>query len=109
MEQSPSWEANSHSAIQAFPRIGSRRSITVFTRPYHWSLTSARFIQSTSYLLIFLRSILILSSHPTPRSSDGRNEKSHETVVGNPEGKRGLVRHKRNWGDNIKMNLKKKV
>jgi hypothetical protein len=33
MEQSPSWEANSHSASQEIPRFyGARRFITVFTR-----------------------------------------------------------------------------
>jgi hypothetical protein len=39
------------------------RFITVFTRPIHWSPSWARSIQSIPLDHIFLRSILILSSH----------------------------------------------
>jgi hypothetical protein len=42
---------------------GTRRSITVFTRARHWSLSSARSIQSISSHPISLRSILILFNH----------------------------------------------
>jgi hypothetical protein len=40
---------------------GTRRFNTVFTRALHWSLFWAIFIQSTPFLPISLRSILILS------------------------------------------------
>jgi hypothetical protein len=65
MKQSPSWEANSRSASQEIPTnfYGTRRFITVFTRPYHRSLSEARWIQSTPSKPISLRSILILSYH----------------------------------------------
>jgi len=44
-EQSPSWEANSHSGSQEIPRLyGTRRFITVFPRARHWSLSSARWM-----------------------------------------------------------------
>jgi hypothetical protein len=42
---------------------GTRRFITVFTRALHCSLTWARGIQSISSHPIYLRSILILSTH----------------------------------------------
>jgi hypothetical protein len=38
MEQSPSWEANSHSASQVPAFNGTRRFIAVFTTARHWSL-----------------------------------------------------------------------
>jgi hypothetical protein len=42
---------------------GTRRFITVFTRALHWSLSWARSIQFTPSHYIYLRSILILSTH----------------------------------------------
>jgi len=47
-----------------FPTFyGTRRFITVFTRAGHSSLFWAKWIQSTTFHLISLSSILILSSH----------------------------------------------
>jgi len=51
MEQIPSGEANTHSATQEIPRPhGNLRFITVFTRARHWSLSWARWMQSTLFL-----------------------------------------------------------
>jgi hypothetical protein len=48
MEQSPSWDANSHSASQEIPHFYETRGfVTVFTRARHWSLSWARRIQTT--------------------------------------------------------------
>jgi len=46
MEQSPSWEAKSHSANQAIHSAfyGTRRFINMFTRARHWTLPWARWI-----------------------------------------------------------------
>jgi hypothetical protein len=64
MEQSPSWEADGHSATQEItPFHGNRTFITVFTRARHWSLFWTRWIQSTPSHPITLRYILILSFH----------------------------------------------
>jgi len=53
-----------------FPTFyGTRRFITVFARARYRSLTWHRWIQSTHFHPISLRSILILSSHLLPRSS----------------------------------------
>jgi hypothetical protein len=50
--------------VQQFPVFyGTRRFITVFTRARHGSLSWARCIQSTPSHPVFIRSILILSSH----------------------------------------------
>jgi hypothetical protein len=47
-----------------FPAFyGTQRFITVFTRALHWSLSWARSIQSIPPNPIYLRSILILSTH----------------------------------------------
>jgi len=62
MEHSPSWEA-SHSATQI---SGTWRFITVFTSAHHWSLSWARWIQSTTSHAISVRSIQIPSSHLCP-------------------------------------------
>jgi hypothetical protein len=60
MEQNPSWEANSYTASQEISHIlWNRKFIIVFTRGHHWSLSWARFNQSTTSHPI---SILILSS-----------------------------------------------
>jgi len=62
MQQNPSWEANSHSAIQEIPHIyGILRLITVFIRARYRPLTWARWIQSTPSL----PSGLFLSDFPT--------------------------------------------
>jgi hypothetical protein len=37
----------------------------------------------------------------------GVMRRTYTTVVGKPEGKRRIGRHKRRWKDNIKMYLKK--
>jgi len=57
MEQSHPWEANSHSASQETLH-GTRRFITVFTRARHYSLSWARWTQSTPSYPISPRSIL---------------------------------------------------
>jgi hypothetical protein len=57
--QSPSWEANSHSASASY---GTRRSITVFTKARHLSLSWVRCFQSSTSHTFSLRTILI-SSH----------------------------------------------
>jgi hypothetical protein len=63
MEQRPSWEASGHSASQEIPCLyGTRRFITVFTTR-HSSLSWARWIQSTPFHAIPLRSVIILSYH----------------------------------------------
>jgi len=46
-----------------FAFYGTRRSITVFIRASHWSLSRSEDIQSTTSHSISLRSILILSYH----------------------------------------------
>jgi hypothetical protein len=66
MEQSSSWEANSHLVMKFRAFYGTRRFITVFTTARHWSLSWARCTQSTPSHPISLRSILILSSHLRP-------------------------------------------
>jgi hypothetical protein len=64
MEQSPSWEANSHSASQEITRLSwTWRFRIVFTRSRHWSLSWARWIQATPSQPTSLISILILSSN----------------------------------------------
>jgi hypothetical protein len=60
--------------VKKFPTFyATQRFITVFTRAYHWSLSWARWIQSTPSHQISLRSILIHSNitlPSMPRSSD---------------------------------------
>jgi hypothetical protein len=64
MEQSPSWEAHSHSSSQAIPRLlWTPRFITVFTTARHWYLSWARCIKSTPSRPISQISSLIWSSH----------------------------------------------
>jgi hypothetical protein len=43
--------------------------ITIFTRPSYWLLSRARWIQSTPSYPIFMKSILLLSSHLCPKYS----------------------------------------
>jgi hypothetical protein len=52
-----------HTVKKFHAYYGTRRLITVFLRPHHWSLSSAGCIQSTISSNISVRSILILSSH----------------------------------------------
>jgi len=50
--------------VKKFPAFyGTRKFITVFTTARQWSLSRARWIQSTLFHTISLRSILMLSSH----------------------------------------------
>jgi len=50
--------------IKKFPALyGTRRFVTVFIGAHHWSLSRARWIQSTRSHHIPLKYILILSSH----------------------------------------------
>jgi hypothetical protein len=62
MEESPTWEADSHSASQEIPRLlWNPKFITFFTKARHWFW--ARSTQSTTYQPFPLRSNLILSLH----------------------------------------------
>jgi hypothetical protein len=64
MEQSPSWEADSHWLLKEFPAFyGSHRFITVSRRGRQWSLSWARFIPSILSHPHFSGFILILTSH----------------------------------------------
>jgi hypothetical protein len=67
MQQSPSWEADSHS-VKKFPAFyGTPRFITASTRARHWPVSWVKWTQSTpSHTLPFLRSILIFYSHLCP-------------------------------------------
>jgi len=50
--------------VKKFPAFyRPRRFITVFTRACHWSLSTARWVQSTSSHSTSIKSILISSSH----------------------------------------------
>jgi hypothetical protein len=72
MEQSPSWEANSHSASQKIPHLlWTRRFVTVFTKARHCFISWARCSKSTPPYPVSLRSILILSSHLRLRLPSG--------------------------------------
>jgi hypothetical protein len=63
MDQRPSSEAVTQ-LIKIYPTFyGTRRFITVLTRARHWSLSSARCVQSTPSHPTSLTSILLLSSH----------------------------------------------
>jgi hypothetical protein len=64
MEQSPSWEVESHSVKKLPTFYGTWKFIIVFTRACHRSLIWARCIQSTPSHPICLRFILISSSYP---------------------------------------------
>jgi len=42
--QSPSWEANSHSASQEIPHFyGTQRFVSMFKTAYQWSLSWAKY------------------------------------------------------------------
>jgi hypothetical protein len=58
------WDANIVQVEKKFPTFyGNRRFMTVITRPSHWTLPWATWIQFTPSQPISLRFILILSSH----------------------------------------------
>jgi len=63
IEQSASWDADSQLVSKFSTSNGTWRFITMFRRACHWSLSSARCIQSTTSHPISIRSILILSYH----------------------------------------------
>jgi len=63
MEQSPSWQANSHWDSQEFLRILWNPFITLFTRSSHLSFSWTSSIQSTHFHSISLKFIVTLSSH----------------------------------------------
>jgi hypothetical protein len=72
MEQSFPWKVTSVSASQEFPTFyGTQKFITVFKTARHLFLSWARSIQSTLSHRIYLRSILVLSSHLRLRLSNG--------------------------------------
>jgi hypothetical protein len=60
MKQSPSWEANRHSASQEIPHLLWKPKVDY---RIHWSLFWGRCTQSTLFCPISLQSILILSFH----------------------------------------------
>jgi hypothetical protein len=60
MEHSHAWKDHSHSACQVIPRLLHNPKVHYHV---HWSLSWARWIQSTPSKPTSLRSILILSSH----------------------------------------------
>jgi hypothetical protein len=62
MKQSP-WEADGHSAGQKILCLFMEPTnfITVFTRAFHWSLSWTRWIQSTPWHSVSLRSTILLS------------------------------------------------
>jgi hypothetical protein len=63
MEQSPSWEAHSHSARQEIPAFyGTRRLISVFTRTRYWTLSWAKCIQPTNSHTMSLTTVPIFPS-----------------------------------------------
>jgi len=61
MEHSPSSQANGHSVKKFLAFYGTKRLITIVTRPCHWTLSWARWIQSTPSHSIFWRFVLIFS------------------------------------------------
>jgi hypothetical protein len=69
MDESPSWEVNSHS-VKKFPAFyGPRRFSAVFTEARRWFLSWSWWIRSTTSHHVPVRSILVLVPS-TPRSSD---------------------------------------
>jgi len=68
MVQDIVWKAYSHSTGQttACFLYGTRRSITVLTKVYHWTVSWTSRIQFAPSIPISLRSILILSSYQRP-------------------------------------------
>jgi len=66
MEQSLYWEASCSWASQKFPAFYvSRKFLTVCTTARNFSLSWAKLIKSTLTRLIYIITILILSSHLT--------------------------------------------
>jgi hypothetical protein len=62
MEKNPSSEATSRSASQEIRLLWKPKFIAVFTRARHWSLSWAKWIQSTPSHPFSLKSTLILSN-----------------------------------------------
>jgi len=72
MEQSPSWESNSHLASQEIFQLSQKTKVHYCThRSPHWSLSWARCIHSTLSHPTSLISILILSFHLCLSLPDG--------------------------------------
>jgi hypothetical protein len=64
VELSPSGEPANYVATEELSSsYGTRRFITVFTRPLHWSLSRVRWSQSVQSHPISLRSVLMLLPH----------------------------------------------
>jgi hypothetical protein len=53
-----------------------------------------------------MRSFITCTLLRAPCSTNGEKWNAYRTLVGKPEGKRQLVRPRRRWVDNIKMDLR---
>jgi hypothetical protein len=82
MEQSPSWEAVNCAATQKLSSILWNPKVQYrFTRDLHWSLSSARSIQSISSRPISLRSISTLPTHLVECLSDKGRKTGRRILV----------------------------